>query len=339
MMNDVVLRTAYEPEFSGWNISHNWKVVTMGSCFAEVLGKQLADFKFDVMCNPFGTLFNPVSIAKVIKLSLLNELPSMRHFVNPEEGVWLHHDMHSSVWGRTSGEIDSRIRILGNEVRRTLAEANLLVLTFGTAFAHRLKLSGEIVANCHKVPGTAFHKELLSMETMLTSMKEVLGYIKAINPRIKVLFTVSPVRHTKETLPGNQLSKSMLRVLCQQLVNEVGNASYFPSYEIMIDDLRDYRFYDTDLIHPNGWAEEHIFSVFSQSYFSHDTLKTLEAWKQVKKMLHHKPLHDNTESHRQMLLTLKDKLLQLKGKIEVSEEISQVDNLINNFPSLSQTQS
>ncbi len=337
-MNEVVLRTAYEPEFSGWNISHDWKVITLGSCFAEVLGRQLSDFKFDVLTNPFGTLFNPSSIAKLLRLSLLNELPAMRHFLNPEEGVWLHHDLHSSIWGRTSGEIDARIRKLGNVVRKSLKEANLLVLTFGTAFVHRLKASGEIVANCHKVPGSAFTKELMSADSVVACMKEVLTYVKMLNPAIRVLLTVSPVRHTKETLPGNQLSKSVLRVACHQLAQEVPDTRYFPAYEIMIDDLRDYRFYDADLIHPNGWAEDHIFSVFSQSYFAHDTLKTLEAWKQVKKMIDHKPLHDNTESHRRMLLSLKDKLIRLEEKIEVSDELREVEAMINNFPGLSQTQ-
>lgn len=337
-MNEVVLRTVYEPEFSGWNISHDWKVVTMGSCFAEVMGRQLSEFKFDVLTNPFGTLFNPFSIAKLLKLALFNELPAMRHFINPEEGVWLHHDLHSSIWGRTSGEIDSRIRTLGNEVRKVLAQTNLLVLTFGTAYVHRLKASGEIIANCHKVSGSAFTKEMMSVEAVNACIKEVIGYIKILNPSVKVLLTVSPVRHTKETLPGNQLSKSILRVACSQLVTELPGVAYFPAYEIMIDDLRDYRFYDADLIHPNGWAEDHIFSVFGKSYFAHETLKTLESWKQVKKMINHKPLHDNTESHRQMLLSLKEKLMKLEGKIEVSEELSEVDNLINNFPRLSQTQ-
>lgn len=331
-MKSLQLRTEVTVKPSVWKIAHVSKIITLGSCFAEVLGEQLESYKFQVMSNPFGTVFNPVSLVKLVKMSLASDLPSMGHFLLNNDNIYLHHDFHSSFWATDSETLDTMLRKKMADVKQFLQRADVLVITLGSAFVYRSKRTTEYVTNCHKVPSSQFNKELLSLTMLEGELTTLIDLLKDHNPKLKILLTVSPVRHTKDTLPLNQVSKSLLRVACHNLENSYEQVSYFPSYEIMIDDLRDYRFYEADLIHPNKSAEEHIFRTFVEAYLNEQSLLVVNEWEGIQKMLNHNPRHGPTESHRTMLLNVRDRLLKLASSMDVSRELVEINAELANFP-------
>lgn len=331
-MKSLQLRTEVAVQPSTWKLSHQSSILTIGSCFAEVLGTQLGNYKFNVLSNPFGTVFNPVSVAKLVRMSLRDELPLMGHFVTANDGVCLHHDFHSSLWAPDSQTLDVKLRTRMAEVKQYLLRADTLVLTLGTSFVYRSTRTDEYVTNCHKVPSNLFRKELLSMETIHRELEALVDLLKTYNPGLRLILTVSPVRHTRDTLPLNQVSKSILRVACHMLSEAHTHVSYFPSYEIMIDDLRDYRFYEPDLIHPNEVAQDHIFRTFAEAFMEAPALEFIEEWDAIRRMRQHRPQHGMTEAHRKLLLNLTERLRNLAGQVDVQQELREVEAELRNFP-------
>lgn len=331
-MKSLQLRTEVTVKPSLWKITHSTKIITLGSCFAEVLGEQLDSYKFQVLSNPFGTVFNPMSLVKLVKMSLANDLPSMGHFLLNKDNIYLHHDFHSSFWATDSETLDAIIRKKMADVKLFLSRADVLVITLGSAFAYRSLRTTEYVTNCHKVPSSQFNKELLSLETIENELISLIDLLKKFNPKLQILLTVSPVRHTKDTLLLNQVSKSLLRVACHNLESTYEHVGYFPSYEIMIDDLRDYRFYEADLIHPNTSAQEHIFRTFVEAYLNEESLGIVNEWEAIQKMLNHNPQHGPTESHRTMLQNVRDRLVSLASKMDVNRELEEINAELANFP-------
>lgn len=299
------------------------RIITVGSCFAEVMGRQLADHKLNISVNPFGTIFNPVSIAKLLTLSLTGQEPDEALYIE-RDGVWFHYDFHSSFWANSQGELKQRLLKQLTETVDTLRKANWLVLTLGTAMVYRHIDSGQVVANCHKMPGTLFEKYLYSLDPLRDSTTKLLKLLRRENPALQVLLTVSPVRHTRDTLPMNQVSKSLLRVLSHELTIWNDFVHYFPSYEIMVDDLRDYRFYEADLIHPNAVAHEYIFQKFGESAFGTELRDFVAEWAGIRKALMHRPQHGPTRGHRQFLTNLLARLQAVAGKTDVSAELANV---------------
>ncbi|WP_247231993.1 GSCFA domain-containing protein [Telluribacter sp. SYSU D00476] len=332
-MKSLQLRTEVAVQPSTWKLSLQSSILTIGSCFAEVLGTQLANYKFNVLSNPFGTVFNPVSVAKLVRMSLRDELPLMGHFVTTGDGVCLHHDFHSSLWAPDSHTLDVKLRTRMAEVKQYLLRADTLVLTLGTSFVYRSTRTDEFVTNCHKVPSNLFRKELLSMEMIHRELEALVVLLKSYNPGLRLILTVSPVRHTRDTLPLNQVSKSILRVACHMLSEAHAHVSYFPSYEIMIDDLRDYRFYEPDLIHPNEVAQDHIFRTFAEAFMEAPALEFIEEWDAIRRMRQHRPQHGMTEAHRKLLLNLTERLQNLSGQVDVQQELREVEAELRNFPS------
>ncbi len=299
-------------------------VVTIGSCFAEVIGNRLAANKIPTLPNPFGTIFNPISMVKLIMQAVENQLPDDDLFVE-HQGVWFHYDFHSSLWGNSRVELKERLVQKQEEVKGWLQKTDFLIFTFGTAFVYRHLATGQIVANCHKSPGSLFRRELLSLETILDAFKELFQRISN-QPSIRdIVLTVSPVRHTRDTLPLNAVSKSILRVACHELTENKANVSYFPAYEILLDDLRDYRFYKPDLIHPSEVAEEYIFERFQETYFESSLRDFMGEWQKIRQALSHKPLQPSTPSHRKFLESLLEKLQKLSHKTDVGAEVQQVE--------------
>ncbi len=287
-------RTEFNIPESPTKISSSTSILTMGSCFADVVGNQLKNSQLDVLVNPFGTLFNPLAMAKVLSLSLKNEAIDTELFLQNNEH-WFHYDFHSSFSGKTKEEIGDTIqngRLQVNEILKSKAQtSNFLLLTFGTAFAYQHLESKKYIANCHKMPSSLFKKELLSVKHICQNFGLLYKQLKAKNENLHIILTVSPVRHTKDGIPENQVSKSILRAACHYLVADYEGVSYFPSYEIMMDDLRDYRFYRADMIHPNEVAEEYIFEKFAQTYFDEELKKFIVQWQKHQKMLRHRPIN------------------------------------------------
>ena len=314
---------------SDWKIDHKTPILTVGSCFAEVLGGQLAENKLPVLNNPFGTMFNPYSMAKLLTMALENTRPSQELYTQNTDGIWRHYDFHSSFWGENREALAQNLEETLSRVREFLNSAEALVVTFGTAYVYRYRKNLSLVANCHKTPQSEFAKEMLGYEQLQNAWGDL---IRALKTSRKIILTVSPVRHTRDTLPLNQVSKSVLRLLCHRLSEQYKNVSYFPSYEIMMDELRDYRFYKEDLIHPSELAQKIIFQKFSNAYFSNETKETMQEWQAVRKMLEHRPFQTNTPSYRKHLENALEKLGELAERFPVEDKIREVQEKLKALP-------
>lgn len=302
-------------------ISLDSQLITLGSCFADVVGNQLKNNKLKVEINPLGTLFNPISIFKI--LSPDYQLADERLFIE-NQSTWFHYDFHSQFFANTKEELAKTINENINDLSSKLQSANFVLITFGTAFIYKRLSTPVYVANCHKMPNKLFEKDLLSVKDICKSFAMLHKQLKAVNPDLRIILTLSPVRHTKDGIPENQISKSILRAACHYLTADYSDVAYFPAYELMMDDLRDYRFYKADLIHPNEVAENYIYEKFADTYFDDELKSFIADWKQIKKRLAHRPFNEQSEAHQQFLSTLLTDLEKISARIDVSEEIKEV---------------
>lgn len=317
-------RTEIIPEKLPYSIESRSRVVTIGSCFADVMGHRLRDHKLDVLANPFGTIFNPVSIAKLLTMALQGTLPDENRYLE-RDGIWVHFDFHSSLYAHSRDELRIKLNHVLAETGTAIRQANFLLLTFGSAVVYRHIETGKVVANCHKIPGSLFEKYLYSYDYLIDDLKRLFRMLHKVNPKLKVILTVSPVRHTRDTLPLNSVSKSTLRVAAHELTVWNDWVSYFPAYELMTDDLRDYRFYEADMIHPNEQAHDYIFGKFVESAFDTELRSFVAEWAQVSRSLAHRPLYsNNSPAHRQFLTKLLLQLEHLSKRVDVSTELADV---------------
>jgi hypothetical protein len=319
-------RTSFEITESKEKISLSNQIFTIGSCFSEVIGNQMLENKINVSANSFGALFNPLSIFKILSPSYTQA--DERLFVQSQER-WFHHDFHAKFSADTQEDLKQEINSTIQTEQSKIKNTDFLIITFGTAFIYQLKESPTYVANCHKMPSSLFEKSLLSVKDICKKFAFLHQELQVQNPNLKIILTVSPVRHTREGMPENQVSKSILRAACHYLVSDYENVSYFPSYEIMLDDLRDYRFYKPDMIHPNEVAETYIFEKFSQTYFDQELQDFIPNWVKIRKSLAHKPFNSNTESHQKFLVNLLSQLNNLSKKVNLDAEIEWVKNVIS----------
>jgi hypothetical protein len=290
---------------------YNAKIVSLGSCFAENMAKKLDYFKFKNTCNPFGIIFNPVSIEKIINKAINLELFTENDlfFLNER---WHCFDVHSDLSNSNKLELLNNLNILIQLTKIQLQEASHIIITYGTSWVYRNIATNEIVANCHKVPQKEFSKEILSVATIENSIQKTLDLIQKINPNVNFIFTVSPVRHLKDGFVENQLSKAHLISALHSSSFQLPTSSYFPSYEIMMDELRDYRFYAEDMIHPNQIAIDYIWERFSEATISEESHSIMEEVHRIQKGLQHRPFNPNSESHQQFLSKLQDKMVKLQ---------------------------
>lgn len=296
-------------------------VATFGSCFADVIGNYLTTNKFNTLANPFGTIYNPISIHQILKMIYRKEVPDEMDFVE-SQGAWFHYQFHSSFFGNSREALRERIDEQIKITHEHLKSCRVVILTYGTAFVYRRKDNHAIVSNCHKMPSSLFTKELLSAETILNSTHETITLLKELNPKIRIITTVSPVRHTKDTLQLNSVSKSILRLCAHEL--QKSGIDYFPAYEIMVDDLRDYRFYKADRIHPTEEAEAYIIEKFGDQYFDTDTKNLLMEWNSIRQALQHKPFQPNSSAHQSFLQKTLERLERIHPTLPVESEITAI---------------
>lgn len=321
--------TEFSPESLPYSIGLESRIVTVGSCFAEVMGRRLSDHKLDVLNNPLGTIFNPVSIAKLLTMALYGTSPDENRYVE-RDGVWFHYDFHSSFWANNRDELRDKLINCLVRTAEAIHKADFLVLTLGSAVVYRHIETGKVVANCHKMPGTLFEKYLYQIDHLRDELSRLLKTLHKANPNLKVLLTVSPVRHTRDTLPFNSVSKSTLRVIAHELTIWNNWVWYFPAYELMLDDLRDYRFYEADLIHPNAQAHDYIFGKFVESAFDAELRGFVADWVHISKSLAHRPLYGvASPAHQQFLTTLLTKLETISKRVNVSAELAEVRSRLN----------
>ncbi len=320
-------------------INHKMPVLSIGSCFADMIGEKLAFYKFKAVSNPFGIIFNPISINKLLKLSLENTFIDdlSNNFIKTQENIWHHYDFHSDLYGNSKEILDQKIK---EKIKRTQGFFNndlsrkTLILTFGTAFVYLNNQYNEVVANCHKIPQKNFTKKMLSVEEIIANFDEI--YPKLLEKNIETILTVSPVRHIKDTLVLNSVSKSILRVAAHILAEKYEKVHYFPSFELMNDDLRDYRFYKTDMLHPSTQAEDYIWQKFVQACMNTPTQAIMQVWENLYKNISHKNQKDNSnhisqeksKKHNQFLqktlFELENLAQTLAEEIDLKEEIEKL---------------
>ena len=301
---------------SSVNLSYDDSLVLIGSCFSDEIGSKLCDAGFNANSNSFGTLFHPIAISNVIKASL-EENQSVD--IYQREDLFFSWDSASKIYASSEKNLIQTVSELRKDFSLKVKTAGAIVITFGTAWSYSHASTKKTVGNCHKAPQSLFNKSLSSIDEMFENWKELLSLISKYNPKVKIIFTVSPVRHVKDGLIENNRSKARLIELVNELVS-TSDATYFPSYEILIDELRDYRFYKEDLVHPSKSAVRYIWESFISSLFTAETKSIMNEREQIMSQLNHKSLHPTSEAEikRMKAINLKLKNFKLKyPKIKV----------------------
>lgn len=296
-------------------IDYNSKLLLLGSCFSEHINDKLSYFKFQNIGNPFGILFHPLAIEKLIT-NAINEKEYTQEDVFFLNEQWHCYDAHSKLSAPTSEEIINSLNAQIKLANKKIHESTHIIITLGTSWMYRHIESDTIVANCHKVPQKNFLKELLSVDDIVQSLEGLIGLIKSINNNTSVIFTVSPVRHLKDGVVENTQSKSHLLSAIHQVVDARKQLYYFPSFEIMMDELRDYRFYNEDMIHPNTTAIKYIWNCFSKVWLSKKAHATMKDVDEVQKGLKHKPFNQNSAAYQEFLQNLEKKKKSLSSDFQ-----------------------
>ena len=294
--------------------------VTIGSCFANSIDQKLIEHKFQTENNPLGIIYDPISIARVLNYAITGNRPDAQSYFNLDStfiNLMAHSDMNGANLEETKGLINTQLE----KLYTSLKNANWLIITLGTSWVYTHKNTGIQVANCHKIPQKEFDKSLLPFDRTKTIFNNLLQLLEEFNPNLNIILTVSPVRHTKDTLPLNTLSKSHLFLLSHYLEQSHKNVTYYPAYELLIDDLRDYRFYKSDMIHPSEQAVDYIWEHFLQTYFNSETQTFFKEWQLILKALNHKPFNSKSTQHQSFIKATIQKLELLKGKIDTNQEI------------------
>ena len=289
------------------------------------MAKKLEYFKFDASSNPFGTIYQPEAIFKLLNYALgISEL-SMDETSSRDSYIF-HDDVHSEIFSRDLASLEHLLKTKIRALKSDLEKADVIFLTFGSSFSYRKIETQSLVANCHKQASSLFKKEMRSFEDMMASAKPCLELLRDK----KIIVTVSPIRHLRDGLLDNQLSKSNLRLFCNKLENSFENISYYPSYEIFMDELRDYRFYEEDMIHPNNISINYIWEYFIEDFIREDTKAQMKQFEKLRKSMDHRPLKDNDPSYLKHLESLKLKLEAFKY-LDLSSEIREVEQRIQTF--------
>lgn len=277
------------PNYS-FKIHHDQSLWLLGSCFTEHIGSFLEQSLFKTVVNPCGIIYNPISLLSALQLSL-GRREVKEDDVFQRDGVWFSWLHHGQFWGTSKDELMQKIQVLPKE-----KNPDILLLTLGTSFVYQLKSNGKVVANCHKVPGQQFSKSLLKVETIVDAWVNEINALIEDNPALKIILTVSPVRHWRDGAAENTLSKSILIQSVHELTKIFPEqVFYFPAYEIVLDELRDYRFFKEDMIHPSEQAVAYVWQKFKNAFFAQKTIDTLDEILKVSKAAQHRPINEGNE--------------------------------------------
>ncbi len=305
-------RIPLQPELH--QIDYESQILLMGSCFTENIGERLSFYKFQGLINPFGIVFHPLAIEKLVTRAINEDLYSEADLIFQNE-QWHCFEVHSSL---SHTQKDGLLNALNNklkELREYLLAASHIIFTYGTAWAYRYIESDSIVANCHKLPQKKFLKELLTVEEISASIENTLTLIKDINPQVKFVHTISPVRHLKDGFVENSISKAHLIAGLHELIAPRNRIYYFPAYEIMMDELRDYRFYNEDMVHPNKTAITIIWEQFKNVWIAPETEELQKEIASVQAGLLHRPFNPKSKAHQLFLKDLEQKIVLLQLRL------------------------
>ncbi len=326
-------RTEIKLAKSQTDINYSDKIITFGSCFAENIGEYFNRYRFNVLPNPFGVLYNPVSIYNAIKRTVKGAQFTPEEIVyNQEE--WHSFYFHSDFSTPDKDKLLENINSITNKTLQYLKEASFVVITYGTAFVYRYNETGKIVSNCHKIPAKQFTRELLDMETVTDSISNTVELLNKINPSLKIIFTVSPVRHWKDGAIDNMRSKSILLLAIHEIVSSKENCTYFPSFEIMMDDLRDYRFYENDMLHPSSTAVKYIWEKFGDVFFTSKTREIMTKAFKIDKARMHRVKNKNSDSYKKFVMrTIKqiEELTKVEASINLISDMDYFREELNSY--------
>jgi len=315
-------------------INYEDKILLIGSCFTEHIGNSLEELKFSVLQNPNGILFDPRSVSQSLVSYIENRQYNEKDFFQLNE-IW-HSWRHHSRFSNTN--LNEAVRIVNTSqqmAHQFLKQADWIIVTLGSSFSYQLteqaanaggdpREAGAGVANCHRAPAQWFNKHLMTVDEIILNLDEALRQLFQLNPGLNIVFTVSPVRHIRDGVVDNNRSKARLIEVVHQLVSKYDNLNYFPAYELVIDVLRDYRFFDTDLVHPNYMATEFVLEKFAESFIDEPTQKLMQEIKSLVTARKHKAFQPDTTAHQQFLRTYFEKAKMLKEKysfLDLDEEI------------------
>ena len=311
----MILQTQIPIKQQQYNpINYKSKILLLGSCFSENIGDKLSYFKFQTVQNPFGILFQPKAIERLV-LNSINEKKYEEDELFFHNEQWHSFDTHSKLSSPSKEILLENLNQSVSLTHSTLKDASHVIITLGTAWAYRFIKNDQFVANCHKVSQKKFLKEILSINEITEGLDSIVSLIRSLKQNTSIIFTVSPVRHIKDGFVENQRSKSHLTAAIHEIVDERKNIHYFPSYEIMMDELRDYRFYKEDMIHPNTVAINYIWERFKNVWISEDSQSTMKAVDNIQKGLSHRPFNPNSEEHKAFLKKLEQKIKALQEKL------------------------
>ncbi len=328
------LTTPVAPQNSNFEITHKSIMLLLGSCFAQNIGHRLQAGKFDVCINPFGIIYNPLSIA-----TILERIINGKEFTESspeifEHGEKWHSILHHGDFSRkTKEELLAAINTALGDAHRRITNTDILIITFGTAYVYTRKSDGLTTSNCHKLPASCFERRLLSIGEITEAMSNVLTPITTACPDIKIIFTVSPIRHLRDGAHDNQMSKATLLLAAEQLQKLYRhNTVYFPAYEIMLDELRDYRFYAEDMTHPSPLAVEYIWQKFSGTYISDSSHTLCKAIEEIDRALAHRPFDAGSNAYKEFVRATLKKIDAIEAQhphLHFEKEREQCNTLLN----------
>ncbi len=298
------------PEYD-FRIGYGHKILSIGSCFAEEMASRMTEYRFDVVSNPFGILYNPASIAHALQ-RLLAGAEYVKKELFCDGKLWHSWDHHGSFSGIDPDAVLDKINKSCRKGHEQLLAADLLIVSFGTAGYYRLKSTDELVANCHKVPGDRFYRCNIDKEEYAGIFDSVFSSLKVMNPSIRILLTISPVRYLRDGLIQSFHSKSILNLLAHDLIEHRMDCYYFPSYEILVDELRDYRFYAEDMAHPSREALDYIWSRFTGALLDENSKELMNRVGRVLKALKHRPMYPDSPKYQSFRRQLQRDVAALK---------------------------
>jgi len=296
-------------------ITYDSKVLSIGSEFSHAMVEPLRKYRFLVNSNPYGTIYNPLSIFRLLAITLGTEriVPEL---VTEFEGMWNHFDFHFASRSPSREALMAKLGRAVADTREYGKSTDFLFLTFGSAYVYSRNADGHVVANCHRAPASSFDKRLLTVEEIVDGFRSVYGLLNHVR---EIVLIVSPVMHTKVSITLNTVSKSVLRLACHQIVNEFPHVKYFPAYELLLSDLRDYRFYDKDFIHPNAMAIDYIFAKFSETFVHEDDRRIIAKVQSILEAIEHVPWNPQSQDYQRYIQEALDTVENLQGPIDLTE--------------------
>lgn len=334
-MTNYSFRTPIVNKKSELSIHHQQRVTLFGSCFSTHIGERLQKSGFHSLINPFGVLYNPISIANAIERCFWNKIYAPDELVK-HNNIWLSFDHHGSY---SKPDQTETLQGINDEITTAYSgfqQNSLLLITLGSAHVYRDKQTSRIVGNCHKIPARNFTKELLSIDDIVDKFMPLLNDLFLANSSLHVIFTISPVRYLSDGFFENQLSKAILHLSVAKLMKAFPQVDYFPAYEIMMDDLRDYRFYADDMLHPSTLAVDYIWEQFKASFFGLETSKLVDEVTDLHKAAQHRPFQINSQEYIAFInhqIQKIDELQKQNPQLDLSELRSQFEGKGNKIKS------